>query len=210
MIRILIADDHAIVRKGLKQIVGDDSNMMVIGEASNGEELIKRVRKGDGDVVLLDIAMPGRGGLDILKQLKEENPKLPVLVLSMYPEDQYAVRALKAGAAGYLTKSSAPDELITAIKKISTGQKYVGVSLAEKLAWDLERSTGKPPHESLSDREYQVLCLIASGKTVKIVAEELCLSIKTISTYRVRLLEKMRMKTNSEVTHYAIKNKLVE
>jgi two-component system invasion response regulator UvrY len=210
MIRILIADDHAIVRKGLKQIVGDDSNMMVIGEASNGEELIKRVRKGDGDVVLLDIAMPGRGGLDILKQLKEENPKLPVLVLSMYPEDQYAVRALKAGAAGYLTKSSAPDELITAIKKISTGQKYVGVSLAEKLAWDLERSTGKPPHESLSDREFQVLCLIASGKTVKIVAEELCLSIKTISTYRVRLLEKMRMKTNSEVTHYAIKNKLVE
>ena len=208
MIKIMIADDHAIVREGLKQIVADTTYLVVTGEAKNEQETLKLVRKGDYDIILLDIAMPGRGGLDVLKQLKQEKPKLPVLILSMYPEEQYAVRALKMGAAGYLTKVSAPDELIKAIKKISAGRKYISSSLAEKLALDLEVDTEKPPHEILSDREFQVMCMIASGKTVKQIAEELFLSMNTISTYRARVLEKMRMKTNSELTRYAIKNRL--
>jgi len=208
MIKILIADDHAIVREGLKQIVADTTGLVVAGEAKNEQETLKLVRKGDFDIILLDIAMPGRGGLDVLKQLKQEKPKLPVLILSMYPEEQYAVRALKMGAAGYLTKVSAPDELIKAIKKISRGRKYISSSLAEKLALNLEVDTEIPPHESLSNREFQVMCMIASGKTVKKIAEELSLSVNTISTYRARVLEKMRMKTNSELTHYAIKNQL--
>ncbi len=208
MIKILIADDHAIVREGLKQIVADTTYMVVAGEAKNEQETLKLVRKGDYDIILLDIAMPGRGGLDVLKQLKQEKPKLPVLILSMYPEEQYAVRALKMGAAGYLTKVSAPNELIKAIKKISAGRKYISSSLAEKLALDLEFDMEKPPHEILSDREFQVMCMIASGKTVKQIAEELFLSMNTISTYRARVLEKMRMKTNSELTRYAIKNQL--
>ncbi|HUT43475.1 MAG TPA: response regulator transcription factor [Desulfobacterales bacterium] len=209
MIKILIADDHAIVREGLKQIVADTTDLVVTGEAKNEQETLKLVRKGDFDVILLDIAMPGRGGLETLKQIKTEKPELPVLILSMYPEEQYAVRALKMGAAGYLTKVSAPDELIKAIKKISTGRKYISSSLAEKLAFNLEVDTGKPPHEGLSNREFQVMCMIASGKTVKQIAEELFLSVNTISTYRARVLEKMRMKTNSELTYYAIKNQIV-
>jgi len=190
MIRILIADDHAIVREGLKQVVADTTDLIVTGEADNGRETLKLVRNGDFDVVLLDIAMPGRGGLDTLKQLKQERPELPVLILSMHPEEQYAVRALKSGAAGYLTKASAPDELIKAIKKIYMGRKYINSSLAEKLALDLEVDMDKPPHEGLSNREFQVICMIASGQTVKEIAEELCLSANTISTYRVRVLEK--------------------
>jgi len=209
MIRILIADDHAIVREGLKQVVADTTDLIVTGEADNGRETLKLVRNGDFDVVLLDIAMPGRGGLDTLKQLKQERPELPVLILSMHPEEQYAVRALKSGAAGYLTKASAPDELIKAIKKIYMGRKYINSSLAEKLALDLEVDMDKPPHEGLSNREFQVICMIASGQTVKEIAEELCLSTNTISTYRVRVLEKMRMNTNSELTHYAVKNQLI-
>jgi two-component system invasion response regulator UvrY len=209
MVKILVADDHAIVREGLKQIVADTSGLAVTGEAASEQETLELLRKHDFDVVLLDIAMTGRGGLEVLKQIKQEKPELPVLILSMYPEEQYAVRALKMGAAGYLTKVSAPDELIKAIKKIATGRKYVSNSLAEKLAFNLEVDTEKPLHECLSDREFQVMCMIASGKTVKNIAEKLSLSVNTISTYRFRILDKMRMKTNSELTHYAIKNRLV-
>jgi DNA-binding NarL/FixJ family response regulator len=210
MIKILIADDHPVVRKGLKDIIQATSDMTVSGEASDGQEVLENVRKIDFDVVVLDIAMPGRSGLDILKELKSGKPELPVLILSIHPEDQYAVRVLKAGASGYLTKDSAPDELITAIRKVSRGKKYISASLAEKLAYDLEIGAEKPLHETLSDREYEVMCMIASGKTVKEIAEQLYLSVKTISTYRARILEKMRMKNNAELTHYAIKHELVE
>jgi two-component system invasion response regulator UvrY len=210
MIKILIADDHIIVRKGLKQIISETTDMSVADEASDGQEVLDKVRKNGFDMVLLDISMPGRTGLDILRELKAERPKLPILILSMYPEEQYAVRVLRAGASGYLTKESAPDELIAAIRKVSVGKKYVTPSVAEKLAFDLDVDYEKPLHEMLSDREYQVLCLIASGKTVGDIAEKLSLSAKTISTYRARILEKMNMKNNSELTHYAIQHKLVE
>jgi DNA-binding NarL/FixJ family response regulator len=210
MINILIADDHAIVRKGLKQILAETQDMVVAGEASNGFEVMEKVKNNHYDVLLLDISMPGKSGLDILKELKTESPKLPVLVLSMYPEEQYAVRVLRAGASGYLTKESAPDELVVALRKVAQGKKYVSPSLAEKLAVDLEVDASKPVHEMLSDREYQVLCMIASGKTVGEIAEKLLLSAKTISTYRARILEKMNMKNNAEMTHYAIQSKLVD
>ena len=208
MIRILIADDHPIVRQGLKQILSEESDMGVFGEAQNSQEVLELVRKQDWDIVILDITMPGRGGIDVLKELKHQYPKLPLLILSMHPEDQYAVRALKAGAAGYLTKESAQEELIKAIRKIVRGGKYISSTLAEKLAFDLETETEKPLHETLSDREHQVLLMIASGKTVSGIAEELSLSVKTIDTYRARILEKMKMKTNAELTHYVIKNNL--
>ena len=212
MIKILIADDHAIVREGLKQIVEKIPDMVVADEASNGEEVLSKIRKNDYHIVVLDISMPGpgRGGLDTLKQLKKIRPNLPVLILSIHPEEQYGVRVLKAGASGYLTKERAPEELISALRKASMGRKYISPSLAEKLAFDLGIDTEKPPHEILSDREYQVMCMIASGKTVKHIAEELFLSVKTISTYRSRILEKMKMKSNAELTYYTIKNRLVD
>jgi two-component system invasion response regulator UvrY len=210
MIKILIADDHAIVREGLKQIVAETTDMVVADEASAGHEVLAKVSEKEFDVLVLDITMPGTNGLDVLKQLKSQKSDLPVLVLSIHPEEQYAVRVLRAGAAGYLTKESAPDELITAIRKVSMGRKYVTPSLAEKLAFDLEPGAEKPLHEFLSDREYQVLCMIASGKTAAEIAEELFLSKKTISTYRSRIVEKMKMKSNAELIHYAIKHKLVE
>jgi len=210
MIRILIADDHPIVREGLKQIVAETPGMAVTDEASNAQEVLDKVWRNDYDVVVLDITMPGRGGLDILKQLRGEKPGLPVLILSIHPEEQYAVRALKAGAAGYLTKGSAPGELTAAIRQVSAGKKYISSSLAEKLALHLENDTDKPIHEKLSDREYQILCMIASGETIKEIAQGLFLSEKTISTYRSRILEKMSMKSNAELTHYAIKNRLVD
>jgi two-component system invasion response regulator UvrY len=210
MIKIFIADDHAIVREGLKQIVAETTDMAVTDEADTGHEVLEKVSENDYDVVVLDITMPGLNGLDALKQLRSQRPDLPVLVLSIHPEEQYAVRVLKAGASGYLTKESAPDELISAIRKVSMGGKYVTPSLAEKLASDLVADGKKPLHETLSDREYQVLCMIASGKTVTEIAEELFLSEKTISTYRSRILEKMKMKTNAELIHYAIKHGLVE
>lgn len=210
MIKILIADDHPVVRKGLRDIIQATSDMTVSGEASKGQEVLENVRKIDFDVVVLDIAMPGRSGLDILKELKSGKPELPVLILSIHPEEQYAVRVLRAGASGYLTKDSAPDELITAIRKVSKGKKYISTSLAEKLAYDLEIGAEKPLHETLSDREYDVMCRIASGKTVKEIAEKLYLSVKTISTYRARTLEKMKMRSSAELTHYAIKLGLVE
>jgi two-component system, NarL family, invasion response regulator UvrY len=210
MLRILIADDHPIVRQGLKQILSEESDMGVFGEAQNSQEVLELVQKQDWDIVILDITMPGRGGIDVLKELKHQYPKLPLLILSMHPEDQYAVRALKAGAGGYLTKESAQEELIKAIRKVVRGGKYISSTLAEKLAFDLETETEKPLHETLSDREHQVLLMIASGKTVSEIAEELSLSVKTIDTYRARILEKMKMKTNAELTHYAIKNALVD
>jgi DNA-binding NarL/FixJ family response regulator len=209
MINILIADDHAIVRQGLKQIIADQTDMRVGGEADNGLAALELLRKQHWDIAVIDISMPGRGGLDILKEMKSERPKLPVLVLSMHPEDQYALRALRAGAAGYITKESAPEELVTAIRKILSGRKYVSQSLAEKLADEVADNGGKPLHEQLSDRELQVLCLIASGKTVSDIGTELSLSVKTISTYRTRILEKMNMKTNADLMHYAISAKLV-
>ena len=210
MINILIADDHRIVREGLKQILAETPDMVVKDEANNAQEVLKKIWDNDYDVLLLDISMPGRSGLDILKQLKSDRPKLSVLVLSMYSEEQYALRALRAGASGYMTKESAPDELIEAIRKVSTGRKYISPSVAEKLAFSLESGDEKPPQETLSDREFQVMCMIASGKTIKAIADELSLSVKTVSTYRARILEKMRMKNNAELTHYAIQNKLVE
>jgi len=209
MIKILVADDHAIVREGLKQIVADSPDVVVAGEAVDGREVLEQVRKEHWDLILLDLSMPGRSGIDTLKDLKIEKPKLPVLVLSMYPEEQYAIRALKAGAAGYLTKESAPEELIEAIRKVSQGSKYISASLAESLASHVERNSDKPAHETLSDREYQVMLMIASGKTVTEIANELSLSVKTISTNRVRALRKMGMKNNAEFTYYAIKHGLV-
>ena len=210
MIKILIADDHAVVREGLKQIISENPDMLVTDEANNGQEVLNKVSEQHYDVVLLDITMPGRSGLDVLKQLKSKKPKLPVLMLSVHPEEQYAVRTLKAGASGYLTKGSATEELIAAIRKISQGKKYVSSSLAEKLAFDLDMDYEKPRHETLSDREYQVMSMIASGKTVKEIADELSLSVQTISTYRSRILEKMKMKNNAEIIYYAVKQGLVE
>ena len=208
-IRLLIGDDHAVVRKGMKQILAETKDIVVADEAGNGREVLEKVQKTDFDMVLLDISMPGRDGLEVLKELKSLRPKLPVLMLSMYPEEQYAVRSLRSGASGYLTKDSAPDELISAIRKVSSGGKYVSASLAEKLAHKLGADMENPLHEALSDREYQVMCMIASGKAVKEIGEELSLSVKTVSTYRSRILNKMRLKGNAELTRYAIDNKLV-
>jgi two-component system invasion response regulator UvrY len=210
MIKILIADDHPIVRKGLKDIINETADMEVADEARNGQGVLEKIKKSDFDVVVLDISMPGRSGLEILKELKSEKPKLSVLILSVHPEDQYAIRVFKAGASGYLTKDSAPDELISAIRKVSIGRKYITSALAEKLASDLEIGDQRPLHETLSDREYEVMRMIASGKTTKEIAEELFLSVKTVSTYRSRILDKMKMKSNAELTHYTIKNKLVD
>lgn len=209
MLKILIADDHSIVRAGLKQVLADTSDMTVTDEAGGAEEAIRKALDGDFDVVVLDISMPGRGGLEVLKQIKRQKPKLPVLVLSMHPEEQYALRVLKAGAAGYVTKESVTEELIDAIRKVSKGMKYVSAHLAQEIAFALDLDTERPIQETLSDREFQVLCMIASGKTAREIAEELSLSVKTVSTYRSRILEKMRMKSNAELTNYAIKNNLV-
>ncbi len=210
MLKILVADDHPVVRQGLKQIIAETSDMVVAEEVSNGWELFSKVRASSYDVVLLDISMPGVNGMDILRQLRNERPGLAVLILSIHPEEQYAVRALRAGASGYLTKESTPDELVAAIRKVSMGRKHVSSSLAERLASDLESNDEQLLHRALSDREYRVMCMIASGKTVTEIAEELSLSLKTISTYRSRILEKMRMKNNAELTYYAIKNGLVD
>jgi two-component system, NarL family, invasion response regulator UvrY len=209
MIKILVADDHAIVRLGLLQILTEQADMTVVGEASDAPELFALTRAQAWDIVILDVSMPGRGGLEVLKELKSEFPARPVLILSVHPEDQYAVRALKAGAAGYLSKDSAPAELVNAIRKAMQGGKYVSAALAEKLAFNLTPDPDRPLHESLSDREFQVLCRIASGKTVGEIADESTLSVKTISTYRARLLEKMNLKNNAELTHYAIQHGLV-
>jgi len=210
MLRILIADDHPLFRRGLKQIIAETSDMVVADEAADGREALSKAATGDYDVLLLDITMPFKNGVDVLSQLKNERPTLPVLMLSMHPEEQYAVRALRAGASGYLTKESAPEELVAAIRKVSTGGKYVSASLAERLASIVQRDDEALPPETLSHREYQVMCILASGKTVSAAARELSLSVKTISTYRARILEKLKMKNNAELMRYAIKNQLVE
>jgi two-component system, NarL family, invasion response regulator UvrY len=209
MIRVLIADDHAVVRRGLGHILTEKADMRVVGEAENVHELLALVREQPCDLVVLDVSMPGRSGLDVLKDMKQERPRLPVLILSMYPEDQYAVRALRAGAAGYLNKESAPEELVEAVRKVVAGRRYVSPLVAEKLACDLTSAGGGTPHETLSDREFQVMRLIGSGKSVTDIADELALSVKTVSTYRSRVLEKTGMKNNAELTHYAIQNRLV-
>ena len=210
MIKILIADDHTIIREGLKQIVAETPDMVVTDEASDGQEVLKKIRHKKFDVIVLDISMPGKNGIDILKDIKRLKPEIPVLILSIHSENQYALRVLRAGASGYLTKESTADVLINAIRKVSVGEKYITSSLAEKLACNLGFDLKKQLHEALSDREYQVMCLIASGKTVKEIAEKLFLSVKTISTYRYRILEKMMMENNAELIHYAITNSLVD
>ncbi|RJX34195.1 MAG: DNA-binding response regulator [Oxalobacter sp.] len=209
-IRVLIADDHAIVREGLKQILADNKDIMVAGEARNGAEAVKLAREGDCDVVLMDISMPDRSGIEVLKQIKKEIPQLCVLMLSMHREDLYAIRSLKAGAAGYLNKQSAPNELVNAIRMVASGMKYISPELAQVLARQIGEDQDAPLHEALSDREYQTLTMIASGKSVSDIAEELSLSVKTVSEYRARLLAKMKLKNSAELTHYAIKHRLVE
>jgi two-component system, NarL family, invasion response regulator UvrY len=210
MIKVCVVDDHAVVREGLKRIIAENSEMAVTSEASDGHEALEVIRNTPPDVLVLDITMPNWNGLEVLKAVHTELPRLPVLVLSMHSEDQYAVRVLRAGASGYLTKESAPAKLIQAIRKVMRGGKYVSASLAERLVFDLDGKTGRPPHEMLSDREYQVLCMIGAGKTVTGIAAELGLSVKTISTYRVRILEKLNMNNNAELVRYAIKEGLAE
>src|SRR5438874_1999338 len=210
MLKVLIADDHAVVRRGLKQILEETCDIVVSGEATNSREVLEQVTAKSWDVLVLDITMPGRSGLDILREVRQLAPKLPVLVLSMHSEEQFASRVLKAGAAGYLPKESAPEELVKAIRKVCAGGRYISPAQAEKLIYMIEPGGDKMPHEILSNREYEVLRLIASGRTVTQIADEVKLSVKTISTYRSRVLEKMRMQNSAELTHYAIKNRLVE
>jgi two-component system invasion response regulator UvrY len=206
--RVLIADDHAVVRRGLIELLADEYPSLSVGEARDAAEVWQLAGTQEWDIVILDISMPGRGGLEVLKELRRARPKMPVLVLTSHPEEQYAIRVLKAGAAGYMTKESAPEHLIEAIRKVSAGGRYVSPTLADLLAASVGADAERPPHESLSDREYRVLCLLGSGKTVGEIAAELSLSVKTVSTYRARLLEKMGMKTNAELMSYAIRNGL--
>ncbi len=207
--RILIADDHAVVREGLKQILTVVSGVTEIDGVADGNELMEKIKEKDYDVIILDISMPGKSGLEVLKELKTVKPKLPVLILSIYPEEQYAVRVLKAGASGYITKDSASEELVNAVEKIYLGQKYITPSLAEKLA-DFSWEGDKPPHDKLSDREFEVFKMIAAGKTVKEISEKLFISVKTVSTYKTRIYEKMNLESRADITSYAIKNSLIE
>lgn len=208
--RILIADDHAVFRRGLKETIGEAFPKVTFGEANTAQETLDWVRRHNWEIVILDISMPGKSGLDILDDLRRLRPKLPVLFLSMYPEAQYARRALKAGAAGYLTKESIPEELQTAVRRVLGGGRYVSATLAERLAYDLGSGAEMPVHELLSDREFQVLRMIASGKTVKDIADEISLSVKTVSTYRTRILEKTGMKTTADLIRYALQSQLVD
>ena len=210
MLRLLVADDHEIVRKGLVKVLAEILQPIKVDEAKNGQEALSKVLKGEYDLVVLDIKMPGKSGLDVLKEIKQHKPKLPVLILSMHPEEQFAIRAMRAGASGYLTKECAGDELVLAVRKALKGERYISSTLAEILAGDLTSDSGKPLHEILSDREYQVMLMIASGKPVGAIAKELRLSVKTISSYRTNILLKTRMKNNAEITHYAIQNNLVD
>ena len=208
-IKIIIADDHPLFRRGLKHALEETPDIEVIGEASNGDSLLSMIKSDNLDMVLLDISMPGKSGLDLLKQLKSEHSKLPILILSVYPEEQYAVRFIKAGASGYLTKESAAEKLAEAIRKIAAGGKYASTAVIEKLAFDFSDSE-KPLHEKLSDREYQVFGMIAIGKSLTEIGVDLSLSVKTISTHRTRILEKMKMKKNAQLIHYAITRNLLE
>ncbi len=207
-IKVLIADDHPLFRQGLKHTFSETDDIEVLDEVENGDDLLTKVQKNDFDLVLLDIAMPGKNGLEVMKELHTSHSKLPILVLSVYPEEQYAVRYLKAGASGYLTKESAPDQLLAAVRKVAGGGKFASPEITEKLAFHYSDSN-KLPHESLSDREYQVFCMIADGQSLTEIGNKLSLSVKTISTHRSRILEKMQLKRNSELIHYAINHKLL-
>ena len=209
MIRILIVDDHVMFREGLKQILAKHSDMQVVDEAGSGQEAMEKVLRRKLDVVLLDISLPGRNGPELLTEIKKNKPDLAVLVLSMHPEDQYAIRMMKAGALGYMTKESAPEELISAIRKVATGRRYISSKLAEEMAVALDTNTSKLPHQLLSNREFQVMRMLALGKTLKDIADEIMISEKTVTTYRARILEKMKLKNNTEITIYAIENKLL-
>ena len=210
MIRVLVADDHTIVREGLKQILAKSNDLVVAGEASNGNDVLKMVREQQWDVLVTDMSMPGRNGIELIKLVKEARPKLPVLVLSMYGEDQYAVRAIRAGASGYLNKESASEQLVTAIRKVASGGVHVSAAVAEAMFHTLRGDAAAAPHETLSDREFQVLRLIASGKSTTEIAVELVLSPKTVSTHKTRILEKMHMSNQAELIRYAIERKLVD
>jgi len=209
MLKILIVDDHAVVRQGVKQIINGYSEKSTIGEAKNAEEMLDLIRKSKWDLLILDIGLPGRSGLDVLGDIKKINAKLPVLALSAYPEDQLAIRVLKAGASGYLSKESASEELVSALKKVLAGGRYVSAALAERLAMTLEDSLDKLPHETLSDREYQIMCMLASGKATTEIAKELLLSPTTISTYRARVFRKLHLKKRSELVQYALHHRLI-
>ncbi|HEY0006061.1 MAG TPA: response regulator transcription factor [Pyrinomonadaceae bacterium] len=206
--KVLIADDHAIIRRGLREILAEEFRTLSVNEARNAQEVLRLAREQTWDVIVLDISMPGRSGIEVLKDLKQVCPKTPVLILTGHSEEQYAVRVLRAGAAGYMTKESAPENLIAAVRKVMGGGRYISPALGELLAASVSHDSTRMPHEDLSDREYQVLCMIASGKTVGQIAGELALSVKTISTYRARVLGKMGMKTSAELTHYAVSNNL--
>jgi DNA-binding NarL/FixJ family response regulator len=210
MIKVLVADDHVIVRRGLKQILAETPDIVVGGEAGTAQEVRTLVSEQRWNAVVLDISLPGAAGLELLADIKREKPELPVLILTAYPEEQYAVRAIRAGAAGFLTKESAPEKLIEAVRKVASGGRWVSAELAETLASLLAGEAKGAPHERLSDREFEVFKMLSSGKTVSQVAQELALSVKTVSTHRTRILKKMEMKTNAELTHYAMRNRLVE
>lgn len=209
MLRILVADDHTVVRRGLRQILLEGFPGAAIEEVADAEDLVKQVMKLPWDVVISDLSMPGRSGLDALQQIKQLQPGLPVLILSIHPEDQYALRVLKAGASGYLSKDMAPDELVNAVQKVMLGKKYISAAVAEKLASALDQDSTKAPHESLSDREFSVLKMLAAGKSVSEIAETLFLSVTTVSTYRARILAKMNLKNNADLTLYAVEHKLL-
>jgi DNA-binding NarL/FixJ family response regulator len=209
MIEVYVLDDHPIVRQGLEKILEGEPDMRVTGQAGTYLELMELLGSKTPDVIILDITMPDRSGLDVLKDLRSLYPKIPVLMLSVHNEEHFAVRTIKAGAAGYLNKMSVSDELVNAIRKVAKGRKYISLTLAEQLAEELEKPKEGMPHEALSDREFQVMCMIASGMKTKEIAEKLCISPKTVSTYRERLLEKMGMKTNTELAHYVVKNNII-
>jgi len=210
MTHVLIADDHSIVREGVKSILANVPDVIVAAEARNGREALEKAGNETVDLVILDISMPDRSGLEVLKQLKIEHPNLPVLILSMHPEEQYGLRVLKAGADGYLNKDAVPEELLLAIRKLIQGRKYISPTLSERLARNLSRTGARLAHQALSDREYEVLCGIGKGKTISEIAAELNLSVSTVSTYRIRILEKLNLRTNADLTYYAIKQGLVE
>ena len=210
MIRILIADDHAVVRQGLKQIIADEADMQIVGEAEKASEVLNFVRQEDLNVIILDITMPGKSGLDLLPEIRNLRPMIKILILSMHAEEQFAIRALKSGASGYITKQSAPTELVKAIRKVNSGGKYISQSIAEQLAFFVSDDTNKPLHQRLSDREFQVMRMIAEGKTLREIADELFISDKTVGTYRTRIMEKMNMSRNAELIRYAVQNKIIE
>lgn len=210
MIRILIADDHAIVRGGLKQLLSEQTDILVAGEAENGLEALAQIREQSFDVVMMDMSMPGRSGIELIKQVKAEKPKLAILVLSMHKEEQYAVRALKAGARGYLTKESAPEQLVAAIRKVAGGGVFISAGVAERLALELGGNHDTTPHTQLSDREFQIFRMIVSGITIGNIADDLSLSVKTVSTHKTRILQKMQMTSSAELIYYAIRHQLVE